>query len=174
MTYRLNFALNLSIESHKDSSVVIYDPQAFADNPIPITTNTVSSIIKKIIINFEEVGITDRKDHLKKVEPKGTENSTQNNSVSQNNTNLQLLQGKAYICKVKKFKENETALNQICQEIVKSFKEKVENLSSENLLDQKYDFSDMRELIELRNYLIRYVKSDKKMHLDGYIYIFED
>lgn len=176
MTYRLNFALNLS-KSQKDSSVVIYDPQSFADNPIPITTDTVSSIIKKIIINFEfkKVGLTNRKDNLNKVETKGTENSTPDNSVSQNNTNLQLLEGKAYICKFKNFKKNEKALNEICQEIVKSFEEKVEKLSSKNLLDREnYNFSDMQELIELRNYLMLYVKRNQPMYLDGYICILED
>ena len=173
MTYRLNFALKLSRETQKDSSVVIYDPKSFDEKPIPITTNTVSSIIKKIIINCEEVGLTDKKDNLNKVEPKGTENSTKDNSVFQNHTNLQLLEGKAYICEVKKLKKE--VLNQICDQIVESFKEKLENLSSENLLDpQNYDFSAMQELIELRNYLIRYVKSNKPMYLDGYIYIFED
>lgn len=173
MTYLLNFAPKLSRESTEESSLVIYDPQSFADQPIPITTNVGNDIIQKLIINFEKVGITDRKENLSQVASKDAKESTKDSSTYQDFANLKPVQGKAYICQVKELKKE--VLNQICDQIIASFKEKLENLSSENLLDpQNYDFSAMQELIELRNYLIRYVKSNKKIYLDGYIYIFED
>lgn len=68
-----------------------------------------------------------------------------------------------------------SAFKKLCCEIATYISASLSSLSAENLLEMKLNpvFSGIQEAIDLRNYLLTFVKNPnkKKMYQEGFIYI---
>ena len=144
MTYKINFALHLE----KDNSNIIYDSKSFEEQPISITTPIVVEIIEEFIKGFENVGIVEKK---------------------QGGNNLQSFSGEALICKVQEL--NSKHLDKVNKDIAEKLSTCLSEITEENLYSEELTvpFSEVKELIELRNYLLRYVITKKKSFQKGYM-----
>ncbi len=155
MTYYLNYALHLEYDTAKN---VVYKSEQFEDNPTPITTSRLEKIIEKLINSneFTRVGIVEDKknDDSKKI----------------TNKNLQGLSGEAYIAEIKKLDNKESQfLDQLNLELVSLIQEISNNISRENFLEPRKfdDFSTLRQIVELRDYIMRFILNKTK----GYLFI---
>lgn len=143
MTYSINFALDLE----KDNSNIIYDSESFTEQPIEITNSIVVEIIEEFRKGFENFGI---------VEKKGE-------------NNLQPLSGEASICKVQDL--NSKYLDKVNKDIAEKLSTCLSEITEDNLHSEEItvSFSEVKELMELRNYLFRYVIAKKKNFQKGYM-----
>lgn len=174
MTYTLNF----SLEINKQGSYIIYDPDKFAEKPIAISVPNVVKIFESFIKSFEEVGILE--DTSSKSIQSQAENSTdhrddqkqlsEQKSITTSPT-LKGLSGKAYICKSKEL--DKTVLSQFCTELTQYLQICCSKFSPEKFLSEENNLyvSGLREVLELRNYLAKYTKSNKKIYQNGYLYV---
>ncbi|MGI0480687.1 hypothetical protein ACN4EE_07845 [Geminocystis sp. CENA526] len=157
MTYNLNYAITLNKD---DNNCIVYDSKSFDDNPIPITTIRIINLIENFIHSsvFEKVGIVE-------------ENSMNKNTDFKQNkyTYLKSLSGEAYIADVGKLQnEDSKSLNNFKESLVDVIKNIGQNISSDNFLDIKQidNFSTLREIIEIRNYMMKITNKKK-----GYLFI---
>jgi hypothetical protein len=153
MTYTLNFSLNLE----RQGSSIIYNSEEFVEKPIFISVPDVVKILEHWIEGFEQVGVI--------------EMSQRQTEFSKGASPLVGLSAKAYICKSQDLNDKE--LSQLCIEITEYLQNRCSVISSENILSEEVGLyiSGLREIIELRNYLTRYINSRKKMYQNGYVYI---
>lgn len=175
MKYTINFSLKLK----KEGSYIVYDTEKFAEKPIEISVPDVVKILESFIKSFEQVGILEQASpksiQSQEKEKNGTDTPGDRQLSEQKpittSTDLKGLSGKAYICKSKEL--DETVLNQFCTELTEYIKMCCLNFSPENLLSEQNGLyvSGLREVLELRNYLARYTRSNKKNYQNGYLYI---
>lgn len=153
MIYTLNFLLKLE----RQGSSIIYNSEEFAEKPISISVPDVVKILGHWIEGFEEVGII--------------EMSQRDTEFSKEASLLVGLSAKAYIHKSQNL--NDAKLSHLCVEITEYLQNCCSVISSENILSEEVGLyiSGLREIIELRNYLARYINSRKKMYQNGYVYI---
>lgn len=171
MKYTLNFLLKLE----RDDSFIVYEQESFAESPIMISVPSVVKILEHFMEKFETVGIVDKSKI--KVESNSKDisaNNEQNTStlgVAIQPHSLVGLSGEAYICESKKIDKD--ILSQFCNELTKYLHECCSHISTESFLSTEVslDISGLREILEVRNYLAKYVNSNKKSYQNGYIYI---
>jgi hypothetical protein len=175
MEYYLYFALNLRREDNN----VVYDKEAFADEPIRLSNPEINNMIACFIKNFDQVAIVEDKttDTTKKV---GLEKEEQLNQPDHDDNQSKVLitnflkpvSGEAFICS----KENidQDYLNELYQSIKKYMERAISQISKENdflSLNLNPIFSSLKEIVDLRNYLQRFVISDNKIYRKGFLYI---
>ncbi|WP_175551192.1 hypothetical protein [Spirulina major] len=149
----LNPYLSFSINLQKDDQEnVIYDPESLLENPISISVPDLITSFEEFIQSFKMMGLVEQ----------NPDNAT---------NYLRGLSGEVYICQAKDL--DQTALEKLCEDLVRYLKKFNLSLSSEKLLDNDISpqFSGLQEIIALRNYLTQYVKSAKKIYRDGYVYV---
>lgn len=175
MKYTLNFSLKL--ERH--DSFIVYNSEAFTENPIQISVPDVVKLFEQFIETFEEVGIIDQlaiKTIPSEDKPQGTTVADQeklfdSKSVTRS-TALIGLSGKARICKSKDL--DEAVIKQFCTELTKYLQICCSKISDQDkFLSEEINLyiSGLREVIELRNYLTKYTRSKKKAYQNGYLYV---
>lgn len=148
MTYYINFALNIK----KDNSNIIYDSESFTEQPILITTPVLIKIIDNFKEGFEKVGIVDKDEDKSFLKP---------------------LSGEAFIYQVKDL--DEKYLNQANKHIAQRLSTCLSGITADNLYSEELTvpFSEVKEIMELRNYLLRYVITKKKNFQKGYMVIMQ-
>jgi hypothetical protein len=167
MKYLLYFALKISWQD----SCIVYDPQQFTENPISLSVPDLVEIFTDFTQKFTEVGIIEKqKDKKILSKEKGDEYPIAPESVDRSN-NLQVISGRAYICKLETLKLEDLEL--FCDKLVKYLRKCCLKISTENFLSEETSlcFAGLREVMEIRNYLAQYTKSKRKMFKDGYLYI---
>ena len=173
MKYTLNFSLKL--ERH--DSFIVYNSEAFTENPIQISVPDVVKLFEQFIETFEEVGIIEQP--ASKTIP--SEEKTQGTTVDHQeklsdsksvtgSTALIGLSGKARICKSKDL--DEAVIDQFCTELTKYLQMCFSKIS-DNFLSEEINLyiSGLREVIELRNYLVKYTRSKTTKYQNGYLYV---
>lgn len=170
----MKYTLNFSMKLEKDGSYIVYNPQEFTEQPILISFPDIVSTFERFIAKFEEVGIVDnlpiqkaqndKKNRRDKV--RSQKQLPEQKSINKSIT-LKGLSGRAYICKSKDLDEN--VLNQFCSELTDYIHKFGSELSSKTFLSKEISFSGLREVIELRSYLVKYTK-DKQI-ANGYLYV---
>ena len=176
MKYTLNFALKLE---EKDDSLIVYDPKEFAEKPISISVPEVVTILEHFIKkSFKEVGILEKASNISSQgkEKNGTDKVNAQEQLSKQKSitkfpDLKGLSGRAYIRKSKEL--NETTLNEFCTELTNYLQKCCLKISQNNFLSEEIgsDISGLREVLELRNYLANYTRSNKEAYQNGYLYI---
>ena len=156
MKYTLNFSLKLE----KRDSYIVYNPEAFAETPISISVPDVVKIFEHFIKTFEEVGITEQP----------ANNTIPSEEKTKDTTALTGLSATAYICQVQQL--NKTALTKFCTELTEYLQKCCSEISKSFLSEEvNVSISGLREVIEIRNYLAKFTKSEKKAYQNGYLYI---
>ena len=147
MKYTLNFLMKLE----RSGSNVFYNPEAFAEKPIIVSIPEIVEFLEHFIGKFEEVGIVEK--------------------PSEKSAPLKGLACKAFICESDKL--NEGILDIFRIELTKYLEKCCSNISQNGLFSDNtnLDISGLGEIIELRNYLVKYTNSGKKMYQKGYLYI---
>ncbi|MEH1943128.1 MAG: hypothetical protein V7L01_23305 [Nostoc sp.] len=178
MSYHLLFALNLE----QQDSQIFYNPEAFVGNPVVISVPEVKKLIDCFIPNLELVAVVE-KEAAKKTS-KGKKSNSDETKISESNldsepyksktnTLLREVAAEAYVRKVKDL--DKTSLEELCSGIAIYLTNNVTKISAESLLSMEINpvFSGLREIIDLRNYLLNFVKNPnkKKIYREGYIYI---
>lgn len=151
MKYLLNFALQLEM-CHAQ---VVYHPANFAESPILISVPDIVQSFETFLETFCRVGIA--------------ESAT--GDQGHNTSPLQGLAGEAYICQTRKL--DQPGLRQFCLQLVQYFKQGYSTLATENFLECENNLylSGLREAIELRNYLVRYTRTPRKVYRNGYLFV---
>ncbi|MEH2418744.1 hypothetical protein [Nostoc sp.] len=178
MSYHLLFALNLE----QQGSQIFYNPEAFVGNPVVISVPEVKELIDCFIPKLELVAVVEKeaaKKNSKVKKPNSDETKISESNLdseqdkSQTNTLLREVAAEAYVRKVKDL--DKTSLEELCTGIATYLTNNVSKISAETLLLMKIDpvFSGLREIIDLRNYLLNFVKNpnNKNIYQKGYIYI---
>ncbi|WP_445626209.1 hypothetical protein [Nostoc sp. DSM 114167] len=178
MSYHLIFALNLE----QQGSQIFYNPEAFVGNPVVISVPEVKKLIDYLIPKLKLVAVVEKE--AAKITSKGKKPSTDKTKISESNldseqdksqTNIFLREvtAEAYVGKVKDL--DKIYLEELCTGIATYLTNNVSKISAETLLSMEINpiFSGLREIIDLRNYLLNFVKNpnDKKKYREGYIYI---
>lgn len=174
MTYYLNFALGLT----KEGSHIVYDPEKFADKPIEISVPDVVKIIESFIKSFEEVGIIEKASakSIQIQEKNCNDNFSEQEQLSEQKSittspALKGLSGRVYICKSKEL--DQTVLNEFCTQLTEYLQICCSNFSPDTFVSEENNLyvSALREVLELRNYLTLYTRSNKKNYQNGYLYV---
>lgn len=176
MRYTLNFSLKLE----RENSNIIYDNKNWDEKPIPISVPEITELLQKYFekLGFEEVGIVERDSnkntqlHKKKQPDKEiTQDEKSNHEKITSASPMKALSSKAFICQCRDI--DKTALNEFYDELISYLQKSSSELSATNFLspDRSKFFSGMIEVINLRNYLARYVNSENKRYREGYLYI---
>jgi hypothetical protein len=176
MSYTLNFSRKLK----KDGTEVIYDPEGFDDQPIRISVPDVVKLFEEFIKNFEKAGLVEQSSQkdVQSDETKIYENVKSSNAVAGETKSpatatgaLKALSGEVYYCQVKKI--NTEALTQLVTGLTEYMKKSFFKMTPENFLseDTHVLVSGIKEVLEVRNYLVRYTQSDKKYIQNGYLYV---
>jgi len=156
MKYTLNFSLKLEMHN----SCIVYNGEGFADTPISISVPDVVKIFEHFIEKFEQQGITEQP--VTKTIP--------NEEKTKDTNALTGLSARAYTCQVQKL--DETVLNNFCIELTEYLQKCCSEISKSFLSEEaNLSIAGLREVIEIRNYLVRYTKSKKKAYQNGYLYI---
>jgi len=157
MKYTLNFSLTLE----KRNSYIVYNPEAFAETPISISVPDVVKIFEHFINTFEPpVGITEQP----------ATNTIPGEEKTKDTTALIGLSAEAYICQVQQL--NKTDLTKFCTELTEYLQKCCSEISKSFLSEEvNVSISGLREVIEIRNYLAKFTKSEKKAYQNGYLYI---
>lgn len=182
MSYHLLFSLRLE----QQSSQVFYDPEAFVGHPIVISVPDVEELVSHFISALETVAIVEKETPKKNASTKlkGTEdlekpriidvnNSSVNTDLNETIVTLRPIAAEAYIRKVQDL--DKSAFNRLCSGIATYLSENLSKFSIDNLLEMELNpvFSGLREVIDLRNYLLTFVKNpnNRKNYREGFIYI---
>jgi len=176
MSYTLNFSRKLK----KDGAEVIYDPKEFDDQPIRIKVPDVVKLFQEFIKNFEKAGLVDQSSQkdVQSDETKIDENVNVGNVVAGETKSpatttggLKALSGEVYYCQVKEL--NPEAMTQFCTGLTEYMKKSFFNMTPENFLSEDTHglVSGIKEVLEVRNYLVRYTQSHKKSIQNGYLYV---
>lgn len=174
MKYTLNFSLKLE----EENSNIIYDDKNLDEQPIPISVTEITQLLQKYFqkLGFKEVGIVDRdsnkntQPHKKKQADKEiTQDEKSNHQKIPSATRMKVLSATAFICQCKNI--DKKALDDFCDELISYLKKSSSELSATNFLSLDICLSGMIEVINLRNYLARYVNSEKKHFQEGYLYV---
>lgn len=175
MTYTLNFALNLN----KEGEYIIYDPEQFADKPIPISVPEIITILDGFIEqSCQKAGILDNPgsqkvqsdDDLSEEKVQGAVQAVHESLIPQ--SPLRGLSGQAYYCQVKDL--DPTQIKGITSDLSTYLQETISKLNSDNFLADETSFllSGIKEAIDIRNYLVIYVNNpQKKIYKNGYLFI---
>jgi hypothetical protein len=174
MQYTLNFSLKLE----RENANIIYDHENLDGQPIQISVPEITELLQKYFKNlgFEEVGIVERDSnkntqlHKKKQADKEiTQDEKSNHEKITSASPMKALSSKAFICKCRDI--DKTALNEFYDELISYLQKSSSELSATNFLSPDICLSGMIEVINLRNYLARYVNSEKKNFQEGYLYV---
>lgn len=168
MKYLLYFSLKLE----RQNSNIIYNSEGFADNPIEISVPDVTNIFKQFIGSFEDVGVIDKPPTINSLSKQ--KKNTIDPSVDKPSSFPQGIDCEVRICKLEDL--DRQVLESFCNQLSDYFKECCSRISAETFLSEKIGthISGIQEVIDLRNYLIRYTKKNKKneyKYKNGYLYI---
>jgi hypothetical protein len=179
MSYHFLFALELE----QQNSQVFYNSEAFVGHPIVVSVPEVKELISQFILTLNTVAVVEKETSQKGKETKGAKNNqpkTADSSPLALEKNLnetyptpKLVAAEAYICKVKDL--DKVVLNKLCAGIATYLSGVLSKVSAENLLDMELSpvFSGLREVVDLRNYLLTFVENPnrKKKYQEGFIYV---
>jgi hypothetical protein len=175
MTYTLNFALNLNIEGEN----IIYDPEQFTDQPIPISVPEIITILERFIEkSFHRAGLLEnRRSEKVQIADALSEEKVQDEvkAVNENliaRSPLKGLSGHAYYCQIKELDTQK--IKKITSDLINYMHESLSNINSDNFLADETSVlvSALKEVVEIRNYLAMYFKNPpKKMYQNGYFII---
>lgn len=183
MKYYLNFVLGLE----QEGSNVIYNPGDFEEKPVAISSPEIVKMIENFVSNFKKVAIVESPTVKKEKKPDivdiqdskpeatpDDKNESHKYEDDKSAINLRVVSGQAYICQKQNIQES--SIEKLCEELVDYLKKCLSQLQKEKILSEELnsEFAGMREALELRNYLARFVKSKKKIYKSGYIYIISD
>lgn len=177
MTYYLHFSLKID----RRDSCVVYNPERFAGNPIPISVPDVVKIIENFIQQFEKVGIIEEHNNQTiSIKNKNQKNIASNQENERELSSIQApkplygLSGHVYICKLESLQKDK--LDLLCTELVEYIKKCSSDISQYHFLSEQVnlDISGLKEVIEIRNYLSMYTQTKKKQYQNGYFYIMVD
>lgn len=180
MSYHLLFALKLE----QQDSQVFYDPEAFVGKPVVISVPEVEEIVAHLTSQLQLVAVVEKevakKDkNLKRVKFDSESEVVSNPSLiekdlDQSATVLRSVAAEAYICKADDLKKK-GILSQMSSKIADYLTKSYSEISSKDLLEEDLTpvFSGLKEVIDLRNYLLTFVENsgNKKMYREGYTYI---
>ncbi|PHM07626.1 hypothetical protein [Nostoc sp. 'Peltigera malacea cyanobiont' DB3992] len=174
----MSYHLHLALRIEREDSQIFYNSEAFADKaPIVISVPEIVEILSHFISEFEKVAVvdkdtgksTERKDAISETAPKF--NSSQNNPKKA--VSLRSVSTIAYIKQLKII--DKSSIENLCTALKDYLSKALSELSQSDLLNDELTFllAGIQEVCELRNFLVRYVKTYKqsKMYNDGYILI---
>lgn len=179
MSYFLSFVVQ---KLHREGDNIIYDREMFAENPLRLSTPASTAMIQAFLNEFEKVGVVVSKP--KELAVVHTQTKTHNGSSKlsvqldhpeseSSVASLQPVESSAFILRKKEISKLD--LQKLCLSLVDSLKSATAKLSEENILTQETSIltEEMQELLELRNYLCRFVMNSKEVYKNGYLYITE-
>lgn len=176
----MKYTLNFSLKPDLQDQLIVYDEGGFTEQPIIISVPAVVEILDHFIKfnSFNQVGVVEKSlnkpksvSSKKKIDKDDASKELSIDSISITQpTTLKLICTKAYVCQTKQL--DKEALAQICAELTKYLQECCSRISDDFLSDDNnLHISGLREVLEVRNYLAKYTKSEKKHYQDGYLYI---
>ncbi|WP_309740489.1 hypothetical protein [Chamaesiphon sp. OTE_20_metabat_361] len=147
----MKYTLIFSTKLERSDLNIFYDAEAFAEKPIMISVPEIVKFLEHFIEKFEEVGVVEK--------------------LSGKSVSLKALSGKAFVCESDKLDKD--ILDRFRTELTKYLEKCCSNISQNGLFSDNtnLDISGLSELIELRNYLVKYTNSSKKICQKGYLYI---
>jgi hypothetical protein len=165
MKYLLYFSLSIN----RQGSCIIFDPAQFTEQPISLSIPELIKIFTDWIGKFEEVGIIESPKDDKKIYKNNKQHLSSN--LTDSHKSLKGISGKAYVCKLETLKSEDLEL--FCDELARYWQECCSKISLENFLVEENNLylAGLREVIEIRNYIVKYIKSKQKIIKNGYIYI---
>lgn len=180
MSYHLRFALTLDWQG----SQVFYDPKEFVDKePVVISVPEVEELVKRFVKNLEPVAVVERETTRNPQDSKELKAGSNRTDLSDNNLSsenkagqttvlprLRVVEAQAYVCKAK---ELESSLECLCSETTAYLSKTFSTISGADFLSDELNalFAGIRQVSDLRNYLLTFVKNPKKMYREGYIYV---
>ncbi|MBD2001964.1 MULTISPECIES: hypothetical protein [Cyanophyceae] len=180
MSYHVLFASKLE----REGTQVFHDPEAFEDDAVIISVPEVTELLKDFIKELEPVAIVEKDTPSNARPTKAVKVASKSADLSDDNASSKEKAGKpfgslrqvaaeAYICKVKAL--DKSLLERLCSKIAAYVTTALSKISGENFLSSELNthFAGLREVTELRNYLIRFIenRTNKKMFREGYVYI---
>ncbi|MCT7957859.1 hypothetical protein [Laspinema palackyanum] len=176
MKYTLNFALHLK----KEGEYIVYDRESFAEKPIGISVPDIVTIFEKLIQSFETTGLLEQllpevqdanPDQEERVQGEVKELDRQSSQKS----HIKSLSGQVYYCQSQKLKDSQ-AFHEFTKDLVQYLNSCLSKINADNFLkeDTSNLVSGIKEVFELRNYLIIYIRTSKKQYKEGYLYVMEN
>ncbi|WP_254565009.1 hypothetical protein [Oscillatoria sp. HE19RPO] len=177
MTYTLNFALKLK----KEGEYIVYDKESFTQGAILISVPELVTIFEKFIQqSFETTGLLEQPlpevqdanpDQEEKVQGEVKELERQSSQKSP----IKSLSGQVYYCQSQKLKDSQS-FQEFTNDLVQYINSSLSKINADNFL--KYDtnnlVSGIKEVFDLKNYLIVYIMTSKKQYKEGYLYVMEN
>ncbi|MBM0740370.1 hypothetical protein JOY44_01850 [Phormidium sp. CLA17] len=170
--YYLHFALNIQWSSETS---IVHTPESFAEAPISISKPEIIEMLNCFSKGFQQVAVMETKAEVVKSDVKSASVSETNSSITvatplKVESKLSLVSDTAFICEQKAL--NQESLVALCDNLARYIQDSTKSFNGDNLLDADNHalFSGLRESIDLRSYLSRYITSTKKMYCNGYLY----
>jgi hypothetical protein len=177
MSYHFRFALKLERQENQ----VFYNPEAFVDDGIDISVPEIQQLVNRFVEKLKPVAVVERKrkenaECLKEVNAENNRIEPSDHNSGRTPVSLNPVEAEAYVCKAKEL--DKSSLESLCSEATAYLTTTSSKISRKDFLSNELDtfFAGIRELYDLRNYLLTYLKNPqtKKKYQEGYIYITMD